>query len=350
MEKVAKNIPLIKEGELWSPIQPYKEKSVMEVIGKPLTLEPRSNIAAEWEEATNILRIYDNPRFETARYLIVSGRKIAEHIAVSSQIPVSTNVYPHTWMLNRLRKQIEETDSSVLFSHNHPSGIVLPSQNDIEVTKYLAQYFIDGRGKSRFLGHIITGTGGASFTDSDGKVWSGLHDGGIVPLEKFPHVPSNMDLLNVQGDLGLAKLQIYVEEICKKSDIDTDKNIFACYSDAAGFITGVKSIPLSLFWKNQNAITEDINISSKSAGAASVYLVICKNDRELFAQIENYAQNAKKIAGAIMSPNIRLDKRFCSERIFHERDTVPLKIEDSREIKRLMAMQRQSSLEYECER
>lgn len=347
MEKVAKNIPLIKEGVLWSPIQPYKEKSVMEVIGKPLTLKPRSNIAAEWEDAMNILRLYDNPRFETARYLIVSGGKIIEHIAVSSQIPASTNVYPHTWMLNRLRKQIEETDSSVLFSHNHPSGIVLPSQNDIEVTKYLAQYFIDGRGKSRFLGHIITGTGGASFTDSDGKVWSGLHKGRIVPLEKFPHVSSNMDLLNVQGDLGLAKLQIYVEEICKKSGIDMDKNIFACYSDAAGFITGVKSIPLSLFWKNQNAITEDINVSSKSAGAASVCLVICKNDRELFAQIENYAQNAKKIAGAIMPPNIRLDKRFCSERIFHERETVPLKIEDSREIKNLMAMQRQPSLEYE---
>lgn len=350
MEKATENIPLIKEGELWSPLQPYTEKSVMEVIGKPLTLKPRSNIATEWEEAANILRIYDNPRFETARYLIVSGGKIAEHIAVSSQIPASTNVYPHTWMLNRLRKQLEATNSSVLFSHNHPSGIVLPSQNDIEVTKYLAQYFIDNRGNSRFLGHIITGTSGTSFTDSDGKSWSGLHKGRIVPLEQFPQMPSNMESLNIQGDLGFSKLQMYIEEICKKSDIDADKNIFACYSDAAGFITGVKLIPQNLFWKNQDAITEDINVSSKSAGAASVYLVTYKNDRELFAQIENYAQNTKKIAGAAMPPDITLSQEFCSERIFHERETVPLKIEDSREIKRRMTAQRQSSLEYEYER
>ncbi len=350
MEKLTKNIPLIKEGELWSPLQSYKEKSVMEVINKPLTLKPRSNIAAEWEEVTNILRIYDNPRFETARYLIVHRGKIAEHIAVSSQIPASTNVYPHTWMLNRLRKQVEETDSSILFSHNHPSGIILPSQNDTEVTKYLAQYFIDSGGRSRFLGHLITGTRGASFTNSDGKIWSGLYKGKIIPLEKFPHVPSNMESLNILGDFGIAKLQSYVEEICKKSGIDTNKNIFACYADTVGFITGVKSIPQSLFWKNQNTITEDINISSKSAGAASVYFVICKNDRELFAQIENYAQNTKKIAGAVMPPNITLSQRFCSERIFHEHETVPLKIEDSREIKRRMTMQGQSSLEYEYER
>lgn len=349
MENVTKNIPLIKEGELWSPLKSYKEKSVMEVIGKPLTLKPRSNIAAEWEKATNILRIYDNPQFETARYLVVSGKRIVEHIAVSSKIPASTNVYPHIWMLNRLRKQVEETDSYILFSHNHPSGIVLPSQNDIEVTKYLAQYFIDNRGKSRFLGHIIMGMNGASFTDSDGKVWSGLYKGRIVSLETFPHVPSNIESLNIQGDLGFSKLKLYMKEICKKSNIDTDKNIFACYADTVGFITGVKSIPQSLFWKNQNTITEDINISSKSAGAASVYFVICKNDRELFTQIENYAQNTKKIAGAVMPPNITLSQKFCSGRIFHEHETVPLKIEDSREIKRRMTMQRQSSLEYEYE-
>lgn len=350
MGKIIESIPLIKEGELWSSLQTYQEKNVMEIIGRPLRLKSGLNSSEEWEQAASILSVYDNLRFETARYLIISGGKVTEQIAVSSQIPASTNVYPHTWMLNRLRKQLEETDAAVLFSHNHPSGIVHPSQNDIEVTKYLAQYFIDSHGRSRFLGHIITGTSGATFTDSAGKIWFGLHKGRIVPLEKFPQLPSNIKSLNIQGNLGFSKLQLYIEEIIKKSNIDTAKNIFACYSDTAGFITGVKTIPQLLFWKNQSAITEDINTSSKKVGAASVYFVVCRHDRELFAQIESYAKRSRKIAGAVMPSGTVLSPEYCSERIFHEQETVPLKIEDTREIKRRITMQRPSCPEYELER
>lgn len=350
MEKITRTIPVIKEGELWSPLQTYQEKSVMEVIGKPLGLKPGINADEAWTQAAEILSVYDNPRFETARYLIVSGERITEQIAVSSQIPAATNVYPHTWMLNRLRKQLEETDSAVLFSHNHPSGIVLPSQNDIEVTKYLAQYFIDGNGRSRFLGHIITGTSGASFTDSEGRKWAGLYGGKAVPLEEFRQRPSNINLLDIQGDLGFSKLQLYIEEISKKSGIDMTRNVFACYSDTAGYITGIKTIPQVFFWKNQALITEDINASSKKAGAASVYLVVCKHDRELFAQVEGYAKKSKKVAGAVMPPGTTLRVEYCSERIFHEQETVPLKVEDSRAMRRRMAMQNQPCPEYEFER
>ena len=77
---------------------------------------------------------------------------------------------------------------------------------------------------------------------------------------------------------------------------------------------------------------------------------MCKNDGELFAQIEDYARKSRKIAGAVMPPGITLSKKFCSERIFHERETVPIKIEDSREIKRQMTVQKTSGLEYEYER
>lgn len=350
MEKTTRTIPVIKEGELWSPLQTYQEKSVMKVIGKPLGLKTGINTDEAWAQAAEILSVYDNPRFETARYLIVKGGRITEHIAVSSQIPAATNVYPHTWMLNRLRKQLGETDSVVLFSHNHPSGIVLPSQNDIEVTKYLAQYFIDGNGRSRFLGHIITGTRGASYADSEGKNWLGLYGGRSVPLDTFPQRPANIHSLNIQGDLGFSKLQLYIEEISKKSNIDTKRNVFACYSDTAGFITGIKTIPQTLFWKNQNAITEDINASSKRAGASGVYLVICEHDREIFAQIEGYAKKSRKIAGAVMPPDAVLRSEYCSERIFHEQETVPLKVEDSREMRRRMAIQGHPCPEYEMER
>ncbi len=350
MGKITVNIPTIKEGELWSPLQEYREKSVMEIIGKRLNLNTDTESVPDWIEAEKVLSIYNNPRFETARYIITKDGRITEHIAVSSQIPASTSVWPHTWMLNRLRKQLEETDSFVLFSHNHPSGIVLPSQNDISVTKYLAQYFIDGNGKSRFLGHIITGTSGASFAESNGKDWSGLYEGKIVPLDKFPQTPSNLKSLNVHGDLGLSKLHIYIEEISKKSNIDKDKNLFACYSDTAGFVTGIKTMPTELFWKNHDTATDDINESAKKSGAASVYLVVCKNNPGLFSQIESYAITSRKIAGAVMLPNRILDAKFCSDRIFHEGETCPLKVEDSREIKRHRAMQKQSTQEYEYER
>ena len=169
-------------------------------------------------------------------------------------------------------------------------------------------------------------------------------------MDTFPQRPANIHSLNIQGDLGFSKLQLYIEEISKKSGIDTTRNVFACYSDTAGFITGIKTIPQVFFWKNQVLITEDINASAKKAGAASVYLVVCKHDRELFAQVEGYAKKSRKVAGAVMPPSTTLRVEYCSERIFHEKETVPLKVEDSRTMRRRMAMQNQPSPEYEFER
>ena len=155
-ELYVNGLPNVKENSLWTPFRNYIPRNIFDIVGKKCELTPDFS-SDKWIEASKLVSIYNDPRFETARYFIIKENKISAQIAVSNEIPNSTSVYPHTWMLNRLRLQLEKEDSYLLFQHNHPSGYPFPSDNDVNVTKYLTGYFIDNHEKKRFLGHIITG-------------------------------------------------------------------------------------------------------------------------------------------------------------------------------------------------
>lgn len=344
MEELYKNgLPNVQAGRLWSPLAVYKERSVMDIIGKPCGIEKAPEDGKSWADTARTISIYNNPRYETARYLIVTDGRFTDQIAVSSQIPASTSVYPHTWMLNRLREQCERNGSFVLFSHNHPSGFVIPSDNDISVTKFLSSYFVDNHARKRFLGHIITGASGASFTDSrnDPENWKGIENGGTVRLAEMRQRPANTGGLNITGSLGNIRLLENMTKINSGAKISTEEYSFACYSDIAGFVTGIKPMPNEWFWSNQKAVTDDINRCAKESGATKVCLVILGGDRHLFDQVADYAARTKKISNAILPDGRTFPENLCSESIFQSGETVPLKIDDSREIRQKIKRQKQ---------
>lgn len=354
-ELYVNGIPNVKENSLWTPFESYAPRNIFDVVGKQCGLALNS-APANWINTSKLISIYNDPRFETARYFIIKGNKITAHIAVSNEIPNSTSVYPHTWMLNRLRQQLEKENSYLLFQHNHPSGYPYPSENDINVTKFLNGYFIDNQEKQRFLGHIITGNNCAAFYDGKKHDWKGIQNDSICSVNDLKVKPAYSNLPNVQGNLALLRLNEYAEQICK-NQIDVNNYSLGFYVNAAGFITGISTVDNRDFWSNQQNIIEKINENSKKSGASTLYLVFPKNNFPLFEQVEDFCRRTRKVANVLMSSDekiIQLAENKRSSSVFHSGESVPLKVLDSREmrlrIRKYQQQKKNNQFDYEIER
>lgn len=348
-------IPNVTQGSLWTPFENYVPRNLFDIIGKKceLALNPSS---INWINTSKLISIYNDLRFETARYFIIKDNKITAHISITNEIPNSTSVYPHTWMLNRLRMQLEKDNSYLLFQHNHPSGYPYPSENDINVTKYLNGYFIDNHEKQRFLGHIITGNNCASFYNGKNHIWKGIQNDSVCMLDELQIRPVYSNLPNIQGNLALLKLNEYAKQICKNR-IDVNNFSIGFYVNAASFVTGISTIDNGNFWSNQQKIIEDIKKDSKKAGASTLYIVIPKNNTHLFEQVEDFCARTKKVANVLMPSDekiIQLSENKRSSSIFHSGESVPLKVFDSRElspqIRKYQQQKKNDQFNYEIDR
>ena len=354
-ELYVNGIPNVKQGSLWTPFESYVPRNIFDVVGKKCELALNLT-SANWINTSKLISIYNDPRFETARYFIIKDNKITTHISITNEIPNSTSVYPHTWMLNRLRLQLEKDKSYLLFQHNHPSGYPYPSENDISVTKYLNGYFIDNHEKQHFLGHIITGNNSSSFYDGKSHNWKGIQNDNICRLDELQIRPVYSNLSNVQGNLAQLKLNEYAKQICKDR-IDTNNYSIGFYVNAAGFITGISTINNGDFWNNQQKFIDEINENSKKAGASSLYMVIPKCNTHLFEQVEDFCTRTKKVANVLMPSDeriIQLSESKRSSSIFHSGESVPLKILDSREMKpqirKIQHQKKNNQFDYEIDR
>ena len=328
-------------GELWTIYEDlYESNDIFKILGKKCLIKSTGNKPENWIETAEIVSVYNDRRFETVRYLLVKDDKITEQITVSSGIPNFTNIYPHVWMLNRLRKYLESTDSKLILVHNHPSGLPYPSDNDIEVTEYFDQYFMDNNGKNRFLGHFINGNQCCAFIGSDKEYnrWRGIKHGRIISLCDLDPEPYSIKMPNIMGSLGMFNLLNYAKKIQDNCLQQRKKDLILCfYSNASGYITGINSINSNDFWNNQNKINIEIHENAKKSGATSLFLVLNDYEPELFFQISNFCMKTKTIANVIIPHNgniIQLDEKNRSSSIFHPGERFPLVISDTREIKK----------------
>lgn len=154
------------------------EASVNDIIGKTIPLNKFGEIGEkEWVQLSNYLNIYRDKRFETARFLFLKNEEIIDHIAFSSKLPTSTFPYPSEENFFEYKRFALKYGCKIVFIHNHPSGIVEPSDADIVFTRKLQELLKDEQGNSIFLGHIILdhGSSGIFINRRDG--WFYQKDG-----------------------------------------------------------------------------------------------------------------------------------------------------------------------------
>lgn len=105
----------------------------------------------------DVCNIFRDPRFETFRIFYMKGNKIVAQEAVTSRIPDAVILFNEKTgepirTFEKMNNRMKRLDADGYYlAHNHPSGFVKPSREDMEITRNFAAN-VEG-----FLGHIIVG-------------------------------------------------------------------------------------------------------------------------------------------------------------------------------------------------
>jgi hypothetical protein len=133
-----------------------KTANLYSVIGNRIELNKEQYPTRRgWKTLNNLLSIYRDKRFETVRYLLVDRWGIIRgHAAITSYSTNRCKIVPDDFsgkdFIDQVKKQAEYNSCKIVLIHNHPSGQVDPSSEDIEITKSFEKTF-----GGLFAGHVI---------------------------------------------------------------------------------------------------------------------------------------------------------------------------------------------------
>lgn len=149
--------------------------SVDEIIGLKLSNTDNCFDSESIEKLGDVLSIYRNKKEETFRYLFLDNDyKIIEHIGIYSHNLDSCKAtlqpnknfkrFPSEEpFLDLICEHVKKNDLKVILAHNHPSGNVEESSQDIFFTSKIELKINQLGGKNKFLGHIILDHGKFNF-------------------------------------------------------------------------------------------------------------------------------------------------------------------------------------------
>ena len=275
-----------------------KEKeSVSKILDEKLYLDHQGFLTDSGKKKLNdLLSIYRDKREETFRYIIIDEKKIVDHLAVCSHLLNSTDVSlkdkknnPDDFSLSiffkSIRSYIIENDYSVILAHNHPSGNVKPSSNDIFITSKIELSLAELGSRNRFLGHIIFDHNKYSFYDP--TLGNAFYDFEKWDENKMPFTTEHDPLLkkhikpyfNVQID-KMEKIS-YFYKIIKESSLKEDWDLknhtpfFTLNNDyypvAVKFIENDEVVKASLDDKCFNSLKKDLTaFTNRFAGVGVI--------------------------------------------------------------------------------
>lgn len=333
---IPKNIQTISDSVLSFE---QKDNDILEIIGKQFETDPSGKPTMDgMKQLSQAMEIYSDKRYETARYLFVKDGVITRHIAVSSQTPSSTIIKPDDKFLYELKNYAEETGSKIVFLHNHPSGYVEPSEADINLTDYLANFFEETDGTNIFSGHIILDHGTYGLYDSKDRSWNALINDEFKPLSKIKE-----------------NYKIQLSEYRKKADFDTDYSItrqsleeLADYAKSCdsgnvwnrkdwipsflmtgnGIVTSLEYIN-TVELQNEESLSEKLKFLGRKYGSESI--IMLPSDKQQFLMCERYAQDTGKVKDVFLqSPDGTFEvSDYRNGNIFNDLRADEIKLEDT---------------------
>lgn len=253
----------------------YQEEDVTKIINKSLEMKDGKLTEKGWSDISKTLQAYSDKRFETARYLFVQNRKIIRHVAISVQNPNATISKPdeNVTYLEKLKTFAQNTNSSVVFVHNHPSGYVEPSSADKDTTEYLHNFFGD-----LFAGHIILDHGKFGIYEPTNQKWQALIDNKIYEMEEgkkqFSIHGSQMGVKQIINEKDLSILADYAKKIDSQAKWNRDDWIPSFYSTHQGIVQSLEYLHNDdLKVENYQGLTNQIKNVGRDVGCNYIYLV-----------------------------------------------------------------------------
>lgn len=322
----------------YNPDVYFREHSVLESVGKKIHTINGKISEQGWRELSDILHIYSDKRYESARYLLVKDGTIIDHIALSSKVASSTVTQSHPLFLEELRIEAEQKDCQVVFVHNHPSGVVCPSQEDMRMTDELQQFFQTDL-HNRFAGHIILDHGTYGLYDASSEQWAVLTDSALISmqqytanLEKDTYTQPRLEPLHVQGEIGLLLLAEYAKKVDSTGTWDTSQWVPCCFTDTNNQLTGIHYVDRDAFITHDfEKLKSFLLTGGKSCNACQVYLVVNSFDPQLFDAMEQFASSSAMIKDIYhATPTGYQTSVFNNGFLFNEQTIQAVSIEDSR--------------------
>lgn len=273
----------------------YQEEDVTKIISKSLEMKDGKLTEKGWGEISKTLQVYSDKRYETARYLFVQNGKIIRHVAISVQNPNATISKPdeNVTYLEKLKTFAQNTNSSVVFVHNHPSGYVEPSLADKDTTQYLHNFFGD-----LFAGHIILDHGKFGIYEPKNQKWQALIDNKIYEMEEgkkqFSIHGSQIGIKQITNEKDLSILANYAKKIDNQANWNRDDWIPAFYSTHHGIVQSLEYIQNDdLKVENYQGLTNQIKYVGRDVGCNYIYLVPKTLEQKMLC--EAFAQKTRII-------------------------------------------------------
>ena len=279
------------------------KSDILDIIGKQFETDSSGKPTLNgMKQLSKAMEIYSDKHYETARYLFIKDGVITRHIAVTSQTPASTIIKPDERFLYQLKNYAEETGSKIVFLHNHPSGYVVPSEADINLTEYLTNFFEEQNGENSFSGHIILDHGTYGLYESENRSWNALINDEIKPLsevkknykiqltEHKKKADFNRDYTITER--SLKELSEYAKA-CDNGEVWNKKDwIPAFLLTGNGIVTSLEYIN-TLELQNEDSLSEKLKFLGRKYGSESI--IMLPSDKQQFLMCERYAQDTGKV-------------------------------------------------------
>ena len=279
------------------------KSDILDIIGKQFETDSSGKPTLNgMKQLSKAMEIYSDKHYETARYLFIKDGVITRHIAVTSQTPASTIIKPDERFLYQLKNYAEETGSKIVFLHNHPSGYVVPSEADINLTEYLTNFFEEQNGEKFFSGHIILDHGTYGLYESENRSWNALINDEIKPLseveknykieltEHKKKADFNRDYTITER--SLKELSEYAKA-CDNGEVWNKKDwIPAFLLTGNGIVTSLEYIN-TLELQNEDSLSEKLKFLGRKYGSESI--IMLPSDMQQFLMCERYAQDTGKV-------------------------------------------------------
>ena len=261
-----------KKSGLWKNFRDFKKHGVLDILGANAEMEQGKITPQGWNQLATALQIYRDKRFETFRYLFVSPEgKIQDQLAVCSHLPGKTlSNLPSENLLGQVITHAEETGTKVVLVHNHPSGNITPSVDDIRMTKTTEAAFTRSDGKCLLAGHIILDHDSYSLYQK-GKEWEARM---LSPYDIYDPLLKTRNPLEAITVSGPESLELVAQAVNSHDKWKEEGWVPVVFTNSSSQISAVKMYPEDFLAQNNAKLLNQLQETAKRTGAVMAFPII----------------------------------------------------------------------------